>query len=109
MIYEVSNEFTKINETSGTLQNSSSINTVEMSHNGEINSGILVYPFQKIAFNNMDVWIRCINGSARVRVVPFKLKLKSGVANASSVYINGNNYNIAEDGDIDDILNNIFN
>ena len=70
MFYQLSNQFTKIKETSGTVQNSST-HTVELSNKNEIGSGIVLFPRQTYPFRNMTVYLRCVNGAAQVRVVPF--------------------------------------
>lgn len=78
MIYTCGHEFIKIDETSGTVQNESNINTIEMSQSNEPNSGILIYPLQKHSFNDSDIYLRCVDGAARARVVPFKVDEKGG-------------------------------
>ena len=44
MIYNVTNDFTQLAETAGTIQNNSYIYPVEVSDRAEADSGILLYP-----------------------------------------------------------------
>ena len=64
MIYSVSEHFIKIDETSGTIQNTSYIFDVEVSHKPEIDSGILLRPLNKYSFSDQDIFLRCIDGRA---------------------------------------------
>ena len=74
MIYQLGNDFTQISETTGTIQNTSHINTVEMSNSTVEGSGILIYPLQTKSFNNKTIYLRCYeNGGAEVRVIPFEV------------------------------------
>lgn len=70
MLYSIANEFVKISETRGTIQNTSSVYTVEVSDKATPDSGILLYPLNKMSFNG-EVYLRCIGGCAPVRVVSF--------------------------------------
>lgn len=105
MVYEVTKEFIKVNESSGTVQNTSTIHTLEMSHTNEHNSGVIVPPICSRAFDDTggNIWIRCIDGAARARVVPFKFD-----KNQSGVIVAGEQYSIAQNSDISGMLNNIF-
>lgn len=73
MIYNVTDHFVQISETSGTIQNSSYIFDVEISHKAENDSGILLFPLNKVSFSNQALFARCIGGYAQIRVVPFIL------------------------------------
>ena len=77
MLYQLTNNFTRINESSGTVQNSS-IFTIEVSNKNEVDSGILLYPRQSYSFNNTTIYLRCIEGAATVRVVTFGVNSGSG-------------------------------
>ena len=81
MIYNVTNDFTKINETSGTIQNTSRVFDLEVSNSPEPNSGFLLFGLNKFSFHNETIYLRCIGGVADVRVVPFST---SGGGNAAS-------------------------
>ena len=76
MIYTVGKDFIKLDETSGTVQNTSSTYTIEMATEPVINSGLHVYPQQNISFRNTDIYLRCLNGTAQIRCVPFELSPK---------------------------------
>lgn len=78
MIYTVGNEFVKLNETSGTIQNSSSTTTIEMATEPNIGSGIHVYPQQIVSFHNADIYLRSLRGETQVRYVPFDINSRGG-------------------------------
>ena len=73
MLYNVTSDFTRINENSGAIQNTSHIYDVEISDKAEINSGILLYPLNTIFFVG-NVFARCTDekGQAEIRVVTFE-------------------------------------
>lgn len=78
MIYSVSSEFTKINETPCTIQNTSNIFTLEISDTDEENSGILLYPLQSCVCHG-DIFVRCIEaiGVVQIRASPVLLSVSS--------------------------------
>ena len=87
MIYQLSNNFTQIAETTGTIQNTSQIYTLEMSQSNVKDSGIFIYPLQRVSFANKTIYLRCVDGAgAEARVLPFELISEGGdmqaVANA---------------------------
>lgn len=124
MKYLVSKKnFTRINETSGTIQNASQINTVEISDRAELNSGVLLYPLNRCSFSDVTLYARCVDGGgwAEIRVVPFTLNL--GVASggtssttmlspddATNAIINDafNDNDIVTDPDADDLVNDMW-
>ena len=71
MLYLLSKEFTKISETCGTIQNASRIRTLEMSETTEPSKGIIISPLRTHTFTDTTIYLRCVDGSAQVRVVPF--------------------------------------
>lgn len=81
MVYHLTNEFTKINESSGTIQNSSSC-TLELSTKDENDSGISLLPRQMYVFRNATIYLRCMGNAATVRVVPFAFVAASGSADS---------------------------
>lgn len=101
MIYQLSSKFTKIKETKGTVQNAS-IFTLEMSNKSEADSGILIYPKQICSFTGTTIYLRCIEGSAKVRVVPFLANSGGTSSGGSSSAVDDETF---DDGDIDDIFN----
>ena len=88
MNYLLSKEFTQLNETKGTVQNASPIRTIEMSATNEKNSGILIPPRGMIYFSDSVVYLRCVDGGAEARVVPFKAMRKGGGANEFDAPVN---------------------
>ena len=68
MLYSITGEFTYI--ATGTIQNTSSVYSVEVSDKAEIDSGFLLMPLNKMSFDG-EVYMRCIGGCAPVRVVSF--------------------------------------
>ena len=73
MIYTVGKDFVKVDESAGTIQNTSTIYTVEMATAPEIDSGILLTPMSALSFRNTDIYLRCLNGTAQIRCVPFDI------------------------------------
>ena len=105
MQYLLTKEFTKINETSGTIQNASRINSVEISDTPTADSGYILSPLDKISFDGQSIYLRCLaGGGAAVRVVSFIIN--SGGSSPSS------QSSASEQGDTDDTFNsnvdNIF-
>ena len=81
MRYNVTDSFTKIAETTGTIQNISCTNAVEVSDHNQIDTGILLEPLQKISFTGQELYVRCAaRGGAVVSVVPFEVDKKGGGA-----------------------------
>lgn len=79
MIYQLGNDFTQISETTGTIQNTSHINTVEMSQSNVKDSGIFIYPLQTKSFSNKTIYLRCVDGAgAEARVLPFEVGTGGG-------------------------------
>lgn len=99
MIYSVTNEFLKITETTGTIQNSSYIFDIEISHKPENDSGILLRPLNKYSFSDQTIYLRCIGGAAEVRVVPFTVDMGTAASSASS-----SAFDTFDQGDLDDIF-----
>ena len=131
MLYTVTNDFVKINETQGTIQNSSRVFDIEVSDKSEPNSGIILFGLNKFSFSGTK-YIRCIGGAAQVRVVPFATDNGGSTSsvddfdsqvdsilggetfandddmqNAIDDIFNGNS--TVSDSDIDSELDNIFN
>lgn len=83
MRYVVSDDFVQINETSGTVQNASKINIVEVSDSTVKGSGIMLYPMDRFTFST-SIYARCIeSGGAEVRVVPFEAGVQGGGGDGS--------------------------
>lgn len=68
MIFNVTNTFTKLNATKGTIQNASATYTIEVSDKNEENSGIILNPQEKYSFSDTTIYVRCANSEqAKVR------------------------------------------
>lgn len=106
MRYVVSGDFTKISETSGTIQNVGNVYPVEISDKDEADSGILLYPLNKISFTDKTLYIRCTeaNGQAEIHVVPFTVDLGGGTSSGGTSAPT----NVATDEQIGDILDDLF-
>ena len=102
MRYSLSKDFIKINETTGTVQNPSQIRTLEMSENNTPNSGLLIPPLQAHTFVGTTIYLRCIDGLAEARVVPFLVDV--GSANVSVVSGDSSGFDNFDQSDVDDIF-----
>ena len=102
MRYNVTGEFVKISETTGTIQNMSNVYAVEVSNKAEADSGILLYPLNKLSFNAPTLYMRCTDagGWAECRVVTF---IASAATSSSSV-----TDDFANDDDVEKMLNDII-
>lgn len=102
LVYHVSKEFVRIEDVSGTIQNVSNVYTVEVSDRAVENSGVLIFPLNQLAFCG-QLFMRCTDGFAEVRVVPF-----GQGGGISAVTLDGETYNVATASDISDMLNSVF-
>lgn len=124
MIYNVTSEFVRINETSGTIQNVSYIYEIEFSNQAVANSGILIRPHERISFSGTPFYVRCpYPGSwAAIRVVPFFVEggLNSGGTSAADTPLasdeEAENFlaaawsgNYTTDPDADAVINDMWN
>ena len=119
MIYNVTNDFVRLSVTAGTIQNNSYIYPIEISNQAVADSGILLYPLNKVSFSGATLYMRCTDGGAwaQIRVVPFLLDFGSSTATSTDTdsdvdeliadALNGN-YSTDPDADsvIDEMLNN---
>lgn len=109
MDYQVnSDSWTKISETSGTIQNVDSDYNVEMT-NDTLNSGIIIYPHQKHTFSSSNIYLRCTEKkeNVTVRVVPFIVDGKGGGTD-EGIMIDGEEYHIADSDSFEDRLDEYF-
>ena len=104
MIYNVTSDFTKLNETSGTIQNTSRVYDIEVSDKATPDSGIILFGLNQLSFNQ-TVYVRCIGGSAEIRVVPFTTDTTSGGASSSTPA----DETFADDNDVENLYDDIFN
>lgn len=76
MVYQIKiNEILKITETSGTIQNTSQINKVELSDTENFTDNIILYPLQKLTFQN-QLYARLFDNTdlpVELRVIPIQL------------------------------------
>lgn len=102
MIYNVTNNFIAINETAGTIQNSSYIYPVEISDKAEADSGILLFPLNKFTFSGTKLYMRCVDGGAfaQCRVVPFTLDF----GGSTSTPATADDTQLATDTDADNVI-----
>ena len=104
MIYNVTGEFTKLSETTGTIQNVSNVYPVEVSDKAEPNSGILLFPLNKFSFSDKSLFVRCTDadGHAQIRVTPFVVDSGGSSGGESSAG------NVASDEQINNLLDDLF-
>ena len=115
MIYTITSEFTKLNETQGTVQNSSNIYTLELSDSTETDSGVLIFPLNQRSFSGTK-YLRCVDGNSQARVVSFA---EIAASNASAdddvadvindIWNNAGGSSTLESDDFSDVLDDIFN
>ena len=115
MLYSLSTDFTKLNETQGTVQNSSNIYTLELSDSTEPDSGVLIFPLNKLSFSGTK-YLRCIDGNSQARVVSFaEVAASSGSADDNVADVIDDIWNSAGDSsslesdEFSDVLDDIFN
>ena len=115
MLYSLSTDFTKLNETQGTVQNSSNIYTLELSDSDVPDSGVLIYPLNKLSFSGTK-YLRCIDGNSQARVVSFAEIAASNGSSAddtedviNDIWNNAGGSSSLESDDFSDVLNDIFN
>lgn len=116
MIYSVQpNQVTKINETSGTIQNTDQIGKIELSNNENFTHSILLYPYQKISFN-VQLYARLFNNNdfpVELRTVPFAAVDGggsvggSGSLEGSTVIIDGEEHHVITSDDFNSMLDDL--
>lgn len=95
MLYTLTSSFTRLSETTGTIQNSSS-HSIEVSDQETFGTGVVLKPGEKFSFSGTTFFARCEGAKAVVRVVPFVLGA-GGTSSSSS----SSDYT----GDVDDMWN----
>ena len=115
MIYTITSEFTKLNETQGTVQNSSNIYTLELSDSTETDSGVLIFPLNKLSFSGTK-YLRCIDGNTQARVVSFAEVTSSGSSSVDDtadvideIWNSAGDSSTLESDEFSDVLDDIFN
>lgn len=103
MRYLVGNSFTQIDLDAGTIQNTSALNTVEISDTNQTNSGFLLFPGKSVTFsgNGKPIFLRSVTPGIKISVVVIPLLLhESSQSN--------NNVNLATDEETNAMLNDIL-
>lgn len=107
MKYIINDQFTKINETKGTIQNISSVFSVEVYNKAEADTGIILYPLNKFTFSGEDIYLRCAAGGwAEVRVIPFIVDAGGVISSGGISGIDSSM--LATDEEIATLLDDIF-
>lgn len=104
MLYNVTNNFIKLTETSGTIQNTSSIFSIEVSDKPEADSGFILFPLNKISFSGEAIYLRCIEAGGRAAINVVSFIHSSSVSQGSSV----DDSLIATDEQINNLLDVVF-
>lgn len=102
MIYNVTNAFTQLTETTGTIQNSGS-NSIEVSDRRAPGTGIILKPGEKFSFTDKTLYVRGEGRNSTVRVVPFVLGAGGVVSVSGGTDTQGDSTNYT--GDVDDMWN----
>lgn len=93
----------KINETSGTIQNVSQINKIEISDGAAFTHNVILFPYETRAFN-VQLYARLFDNNdlpVEIRVVPFTVG--GGVTSGTSTAVK-----VATDDEFNDMLDEIF-
>ena len=99
------NEVVKISETSGTIQNADQINKVELSDTENFTNNIILYPLQKLTFQN-QLYARLFDNAdlpVELRVIPIQLDSGGGSSGGGS-----GDYAIATDAEFKDMLDEVL-
>ncbi|MBR3051886.1 MAG: hypothetical protein IKG61_10630 [Selenomonadaceae bacterium] len=83
MLYTLTSSFTRLSETTGTIQNSSS-HSIEVSNQEIFGTGVVIKPGETFSFSNASLFARCEGAKAVVRVVPFVLGAGGSGGSSSS-------------------------
>ena len=84
MIYNLTSNFTRLSERTGTIQNSSAHYSIEVSDKNQPGTGIVLKPGETFSFSNQTLYARCEGTHADVRVVPFMIAATGGSGGSSS-------------------------
>lgn len=118
MIYNVTNDFTAVSVTSGTIQNNSYVYPIEVSDKAEVDSGYLLYPLNKMSFSGTKLYMRCVDGGAwaEIRVVPFVIdgggsasSVETPTTDSTNIVDDAWNGNIVTDPDSDALIDEMWN
>ena len=102
----VTEEFSPISETTGTIQNASRQNTVEVSNTTVKGSGVLLPPLKKASFTDQTLYARCFDGAgAEIVVLPLAIGSGGGGGGGSGDIPSSS---IASDEQVIKILDDLF-
>ena len=101
MRYTVTDDFIKVNETTGIIQNTSQVYTLEVSTIETAGSGLLVYPLKSFSFRGFPVYMRCTDpkGVITVNVAPFTFGTSGGGSSSADT-----SYQTFDQQDLNDIF-----
>lgn len=99
----VTEEFSPISVTTGTVQNTSRINTVEVSNTTVKGSGVLLPPLKKASFTDQTLYARCFDG-AGAEIIVLPLAIGSGGGGGGDIPSSS----MASDEQIISILDDLF-
>ena len=83
MIYLLTSDFVRLNETTGTVQNGGNA-AVEISNTQTPGTGITLLRNEKFSYSNMILYARCEGSHGSCRVVPFAMVGGSSSGGGSS-------------------------
>lgn len=106
------NAVTKINETSGIIQNVSS-DKIEVADNAEMNGAYMLQPLNKLHFSGATIYLRIRyakkDTSADVRVITFGSSgISGGTSSGGNIVDFVDDESVAADADVDDYFDSIF-
>ena len=106
MKYTITGDFTRISSSSGTVQNLSTVQLVEVSNSNALGTGVLLRPLEKISFSG-NIYVRCpAGGRVDISVVPFGAS--SGGSSSSDTTSGGESSGDSTfDADINDMWDNL--
>lgn len=107
MKYTITGDFTRISSSSGTVQNLSTVQLVEVSNSNSLGTGVLLRPLEKISFGG-TIYARCPAGmTVDISVVPFGAS--SGGSSSSDTTSGGSSDTTSGGSDFDDDIDDMWN
>lgn len=101
------NQTTKINEKTGTIQNTDQIGKIELSNSENFTHTILIYPYQKMAFNKIQLYARLFDNKdfpIELRVIP--VIFDGGTISGGETE---EGLKVITDEDFENMVNDVFN
>lgn len=103
MRYLVGNSFTQIDLNAGTIQNTSSLHTLEISNTNQPHSGFLLFPSKSVTFNGSPIYLRSVSLGIQISVVVIPTLLHEAAQTNTQA-----NVNLATDDETNAMLNDIL-